>query len=134
MSSSVYLKSPRAISLAKWQTFCNKNGIVYSPNTIGRNVFYKGQVEITFGEPNFTKLPELESGSLDFSRATPGTSALEITVSSFFMSNLAEIAEVVGLIANQFPGMAWQAAPELSNLVYEIFKYEPVPESEIEQC
>jgi len=115
MSSSIYLKSSKPVALEDWKNFCNQNGIVYSPNTIGHNVFYKEQVEIKFGKANYDELPVLESGMLDFAKASPLENATEIDVSSFFMSNLDEIVAVAKAIAEYFCAQRWeyQAAPEL---------------------
>jgi hypothetical protein len=115
MSSSIYLNTSKPITLKDWQEFCDKNGIVYSPNTIGHNIFYKKQVEITFGESNHKELPKLENGMLDFSKSTPCESAAQISVSSFFMSNLDETVAVAKAITNYFCAQDWQyeAALEL---------------------
>lgn len=115
MSSSIYLKTSRPIVLKDWQKFCDKNGVVYSPNTIGHNIFYKKQVEIAFGKSNHQELPKLEGGILDFSKSTPCESAVEISVSSFFLRNLDEIVGVVQAITDYFSTQDWQyqAAPEL---------------------
>lgn len=117
MSSSIYLKTSNPIALKDWQDFCDKNDIVYSPNTIGHNIFYKKQVEIAFGESNHRELPKLENGTLDFSKSTPCESAVRISVSSFFMSNLDEIVAVVKAITDYFGSQEWwyEAALELHN-------------------
>ena len=115
MSSSVYLETSKPVSLKDWQEFCDKNDIVYSSNTVGHNMFYKGQVEIAFGESNHKELPKLEGGMLDFSKSTPRESAVKISVSSFFMSNLDEIVAVAKAITDYFGTQDWQyeAALEL---------------------
>ena len=55
MSSAINIDLRIPVILEEWNSFCEKNGIHYSPNTVGRNVYYGGpnrDVEIHFGESN----------------------------------------------------------------------------------
>jgi hypothetical protein len=129
MSSAVTIYPEKPVPRAEWNGWCAFVGIHYSPNTIGRNVSYLDQVQITFGEPSYDPLPELPGGKLDFSKAEPPESAVEIHVSSYFMSNLAEVAAVAGAVLKRFGGR-WSADPELEHLLPPAQRAPDGPEEE----
>lgn len=92
MSSAVYITCPEPISLEDWDKFCKKHHIEYSPQTVGRNVYYCGQVQVQFGE-------------MSFKRDEPPETASKITVSTFHCSlggNLESVAHIANLIENKF--------------------------------
>jgi hypothetical protein len=52
MSSAAFIEfepGTKGIPITEWREFCDEHGIVHSPNTVGGNVFYANQVEVTFG-------------------------------------------------------------------------------------
>lgn len=89
MSYSRFFKSKTPISLDEWKSFCDEADIRYSPNTIGRNVFYSGDTEICFGRPLYDDLPKDDRGRLRFDLATPRQEATEISVSTSWGSRSA---------------------------------------------
>jgi len=119
MSSAIYLKFAEPVKLAEWLSFCQEHEIIYSPNTVGQNVFYHGGMggtEITFGKSNFKDLPRLPSGSIDFSKATPCETASKINVSTFFMGSLSGVAKVAKEITARWP-CEFECDPELADLM-----------------
>lgn len=118
MSSAVYLFFTPPIPLEDWVVFCNEQDITYSPQTVGRNVFYAGDVEISFGDQNLAPLPQLPDGRLDFSAASPGSLASEITVSTFWMGKaIPDVARIAKLILGRWSG-TMQCDPELTRFMY----------------
>jgi hypothetical protein len=115
MSSAAYLKADEDCPIGRndWLAFCKRQGIRYSPNTIGRNTFYRDDVEICFGAESYDELPTLPSGRLDFSKAAPPTEATRITVSTFYGGNLDGVAAMVALIWDQWQGISVSADPEI---------------------
>ena len=106
MSSAVYLKFKKPVPLKEWLKFCPEYDIQYSPNTVGQNVFYYGGfggVQITFGESNPVELPVI-GDMINFSKASPLSEASEITVSSFYGSNLDNIAFIAKKILVKWNG------------------------------
>lgn len=59
MSSAVYLTPRTPVKRSEWEVFGEEVGITYSPNTVGRNVYYQGQVEVKFGASSNEELPVL---------------------------------------------------------------------------
>jgi hypothetical protein len=62
MSSCIFLKFDEPVRLADWKAFCASHRVIYSPCTVGRNIFYggnEGEVEISFGEPVYDPLPQI---------------------------------------------------------------------------
>jgi len=99
MSSDIHLSFEKPIPLVEWNWFCSINGIEYSPQTVGQNVFYyggHGGVEVEFGESM------LASGQCDFSKATPFPEATHIVVKTFFMRDLDSVALVAGKVLKRF--------------------------------
>lgn len=92
MSSRIYLAFKSPVTIDVWMKFCNENDIVFSPNTVGQNVFYLDQVEITLGGGG--KLPKLENGSYDFDKATPPEQFTDATFSSYQGRNLSDIGDL----------------------------------------
>jgi len=88
MSSAVYINYSKPILLEEWQEFAKKEGIVYSPKTVGRNIFYFGEVEINFGEPNFISSPKLSK---------------KIIISTYWMGDLNSVDKVVRKILKKWP-------------------------------
>lgn len=117
MSSAVYLEFEEGIELRDWEFFCGKNDIWYSRHTMGRNVFYDGQVEIAFGRPNHAELPFIdETGLWDFDKAEPRSIAHRIIVSSYYMQNLNQITAIAKKIFARFGG-TYTCDPELVELM-----------------
>lgn len=111
MSSAVYIDPKKPIKLEDWLEFCKEHSIEYSPNTIGRNVFYwkgLGGVQIVFGK-------------VEFENNTPPTTASKIIVSSFFGQNLLEIAQVFSYIAKRW-SISWVADPEVKKAIKQAAK------------
>lgn len=95
MSSAATLSwdEDEGIPRSKWVAFCEQHSITYSPNTVGRNVFHAGSVEIVFGEGSFLPLPVLPNGRLDFDAAEPPAYAERIRFSTFHMGEaMTEVA------------------------------------------
>jgi hypothetical protein len=103
MSSNIYFKFDRPIKLEDWWKFCEENGLEYWPNVIGRNAFYRGDVQVCFGEANYEDLPEID-GQKDFSKASPHLTAYKIDVSTYWMGNLLGVSKVALAIKKQFGG------------------------------
>ena len=116
MSSSVNIRPKQPIQLNDWLSFCSKYYITYSSHTAGQNTFYADQVEIRFGESKLDRLPLLSSGQLDFDAASPKSEAIEICVSSYWMSNLESISRIASLILDRFDG-EYTCSPELESLL-----------------
>lgn len=116
MSSAVNIDLVRPVSLASWQKFCAKNSILYSPNTVGQNVFYFDDVEIHFGEQNPVDLPRLQDGSINFDAASPQESAKEIRVSTYWMGNLSGVAMIANKILSRWKG-SFESDPEIEWLM-----------------
>ncbi len=98
MSDTRFLNFKTPIKLSDWLDFCKKYGIEYSPQTTGRNVFYKGGMggaEICFGRPDWSDLPKLPNGRLDFGAASPREEATDITVSSSYGANINTVARAI---------------------------------------
>lgn len=96
MSSAIYLKFERSISKKDFDKFCENNEIIYSPNTIGGNVYYKGDVEIQYKEK-------------------------EITVSTYHFTvggNLPPVVEVAKCILSEFYGR-YECDPEFNEIMKE---------------
>lgn len=117
MSSAIYLEFEEKIVLEDWEFFCGKNDIWYSPQTMGRNVFYDNHVEIVFGKPIHKELPFIEeTGRYDFDKSEPRGVAYRIVVSSYYMRNLNQVASVAKKILARFGG-THTCDPELVDLM-----------------
>jgi hypothetical protein len=117
MRSNVFLEFNDPIPLDEWLSFCSENRIEYSPRTVGRNVFYRGDTQITFGESpgESIELPRLPSGELDFGQAKPPDRAARIIVSTYWMGNLEGVADVAKRILSHWPGSVLESSPELAS-------------------
>ena len=71
--SAVYIHADAPITAPEWETFCAENRIIYSPKTIGGNIYYRGDTEIRF-------------------------SANHVTVSTYWKGNLLGVASVARAI------------------------------------
>lgn len=116
MSSAVSIHLVRPVSLKSWRKFCDENFILYSPNTIGQNVFYFDDVEIHFGEQNLVDLPRLQDGSINFDAANPPESAKQIRVSTYWMGNLSGVAMIANKILYRWKG-SLESDPEITELM-----------------
>ena len=70
MSSAICITFDEAdaISGEDWAAFCAEHAVTYSPQTVGRNVFYAGDVEVTFGDAQpAAEGPPGYAGSVTFS-------------------------------------------------------------------
>lgn len=102
MSSAVHIELKEVLPIDDWLEFCKKHGIVFSPRTIGQNTFYKDQVQVMLDGRGYLYInPQTREG--DFENAKPPDSITEICVSSYFLSNLPEIAEVAKSIIMEYP-------------------------------
>jgi hypothetical protein len=122
MSSAVTFKFERPVSVDDWTDFAAKNGIGYSPNTVGQNVFYGGTdrvVEIAFGESNRNELPSLPNGMLNFDAARPPSEASKLRVSTFHMGDLEAVAQVANAVRERFGGEV-ASDPELETLIMPV--------------
>lgn len=113
MSSAVYLTFDEPVPLDEWLVFCDAYDVAYSPHTVGRNAFYRDQVELTFGDAARDDLPLLPDGRLDFSAARPPEAAGRITISSYWMTHLPEVAAVARAVLARWPRCSWSCDPEL---------------------
>lgn len=103
MSSAIYVKfdQEEGIDAARWQAFCGAHGIAHSPRTVGGNVFYAGDVEVTFGEGLPGRIPEY---------------AEHVTFSTYFLGPaVPEVADLARAFWLEFGG-AVEAAEELRGL------------------
>ena len=92
MSSAITWTRDTPISVGDWMTFCRQEHILHSPRVIGKNVFHFGGlsgIEITFGEANYTSLPE---------------HAHEIIISTFFLGDLRGVARIARHMLQYFGG------------------------------
>lgn len=118
MSSAAYLTMDQddPISISEWLAFCEKHGIIYRPNVIGRNVFQSDDIQVSFGVPKSYPLPTLPSGQFDFSKAEPPFEATRITVSTFYGGNLEGVARIAALIWEKWDSIQVSADPEIRRL------------------
>lgn len=104
MSSAIYLSFEKPIPKEDFEKFCDKNNIIFSPNTIGGNVYYHGGhggVQIVFGNK-------------------------EITISTFHCSvggKLEPVADIAKEILSEFDG-SFECDPEFNYLMKEIYCHE----------
>ena len=116
MSSAAYLTINRQdydpIPVSEWLEFCERHAIRYSPNTVGQNVFYADDVEITFGGPTQGAI-ERANGRPDFATAKPPSSAYDVWVSTFSGGNLHGVARMAALIWLQWGRASLDADPEI---------------------
>lgn len=87
MSSAIYYEPATPIPLAEWEQFCAEHDVVYRPNTAGQNVFYAGQVEITFGGCGEHGTLDRSDGTPMWDTARPPDRASKVTVSTYFMGS-----------------------------------------------
>lgn len=102
MSSAAYLTwdQDEGVTLDQWEAFCDANNIKFRPRT-GSNVFYQGQVEITFGE-----LPRLPNGKWDLNTTEPPAYAERITFSTYHMGEaMPQVAELAWRLWLEHGGM-----------------------------
>ena len=117
MSSDIYITLGTPVSLADWEQFCAGHGITYNPHAVGWNVYYAGQVEITFGDHGTR--PVLRGGRYDWDTAEPPASAEQVWFSTFWMGvALPQVAALARAFHDQFGGDV-SMAPELEGLFYE---------------
>lgn len=118
MSSAAYLTIDRKdydpIPASEWLEFCAQHAIRYSPNTVGQNVFYADDVEITFGE--YGTISKSPDGRPDFSTARPPDGAYDVTVSTFYDGNLEGVARMAALIWHRWGRATLDAAPEIQRI------------------
>jgi hypothetical protein len=119
VSSAVYIAFEEPVPVGAWLDFCKRNGVVFSPRTIGRNAFYKGEVEVHFGDASYADPPRLPDGRFDFDAVEPPASATTLTVESYWHTNLPEIADLARRVVSEFPS-TWSADPELRRYVQEV--------------
>ena len=115
MSSSAYLAFDEGAGIGSddWRVFCERHEITYSPNTVGRNTFYAGAVEITFGEANYGPEPRDEHGRIIWDAVSPPAYAERITFSTFFGgAAMPQVASLALAFWREFGGEL-QAAPEI---------------------
>ena len=118
MSSAIYLNYKRnPVKLGKWNKFCKNAKIRYSPNTIGRNIYYYNDAEISFGEYVFDDLPKDENDNLRFDLAKPNNVAKEIKVSTYFMGNLENVSNITKKIMKKFKPSSFSNDPEYKELL-----------------
>lgn len=79
MSSTVYIKLKDKIDRKEFDNFAKENDIVFSPMTIGGNVYYNNDTEIIFYNENWC----------------------DICCSTYWMGNLSNVIRVVKLIKKQ---------------------------------
>jgi hypothetical protein len=97
--------------------FCKREGISYSPNTIGQSTFYAGSTEISLSPKG--RVVTDKNGRPDWSTARPPEQIMKISVSTYFMGDLDPVGAVMNSIAAAFPCTA-TSAPELAHLIIEI--------------
>ncbi|PLS86203.1 MAG: hypothetical protein CYG60_08485, partial [Actinobacteria bacterium] len=102
MSSAVYVTFERKISVSEWREYCEEAGLTYSPRTVGGKTYYRGEVEVTLG------------GHGD----APDDPFERLTVSSYFMRNLEEVAATARGILTRFGG-SYKADSELEGMMEE---------------
>jgi hypothetical protein len=93
MSHAAYFDFDEPVTLGDWSAFCQEHAIEYSPNTVGQNVFYAGDIEVHFG--GYDEQGSLEynvSGSPKWETAKPPEKATHITVSTFWGGNIRGVA------------------------------------------
>ena len=113
MSSSATIKLARSVPLAEWETFCAEQHIRYSPNTVGQNVYYCGQVEITFGPQNGSLERDPQRDLPLWSPARPPTTGNVIEVSTFFLGpEIRQVARLALAIRDRWNGQL-RADPEI---------------------
>lgn len=109
MSSAAYFEFDEPISRSDWLAFCEEQGIIYSQNTVGGTVSYKGDIEVSFGEPHYhdrwqdNELPEKASG---------------LTVSTFYGGNVAGVAELTKAVWRRWQGASVRADPEVREAMW----------------
>jgi hypothetical protein len=86
----------------RWASFCAAHSIVHSPATIGGNIFYAGEVEVTFGEHSYGSIPEY---------------AEYVSFSTYFLGSAMPEAVTLALAFWLEFGGAMDADPELRGLI-----------------
>ncbi len=92
MSSAVYITFNIPILIEEWENFCKEHEIIFSPHTVGSNVFYRGKVQVVFGNPTWKESIGFKQG--EFPEKCIQKAAEGITVSSYWGTNLDKIAKV----------------------------------------
>ena len=100
MSSAVYIRSQKPISLEEWNLFCLEHNIKYNPRTVGGNVYYFGSAEIHFGK---------SAGD------NPPASAKTIIVSTFYYGDLNNVANIAKPIIQKWK-LDYSCDPELESV------------------
>jgi hypothetical protein len=117
MSSSLGIVLDAPASIKGWAAFCEANGVVFSPNTVGQNVFYRGQVEVTLDKEGLVRK---KGGCPNWETAKPPDSFSGITVSSYVGRNLDGIGDLARAVLATFAGHLESASPELEHAVIDL--------------
>ena len=119
MSSSLRLYLDQPADLRDWLTVCRKHKIVYSPNTVGGNVFYRGRTEIALECD-----PALATGASVPMEGREGPPArfVEISIGSFHGTGYSETGEIARAVAKRFACRV-SCDPELAAQVVGIPRY-----------
>ncbi len=104
MSSAIFINFTQPINLEDWMEFCKQYSIKYSPNTVGQNVFYRGNTEIQFGKRILEEHPKKVNGEIDFGKTIPRLEATRIVISTYWMGELEGVAETATLILGKWRG------------------------------
>lgn len=110
MSSAAYLEwdPEEGVHADDWRDFCDRHGIEWSPRTVGRNVFYAGSVEVSFGKAVYDDPP-----------LVPPDYAERITFSTFHGGEaMPEVARLAFACWFRFGGKL-AADLEIRRLIYE---------------
>jgi hypothetical protein len=106
VSSCIYVTfdEDEGVTGEAWTEFCREHGIRYSPQTVGQNVFYAGDVEIHFGAKDGTAPTLRPGGGYDWDTAKPPDYAEEITFRTVYGHALERLAELARTFWLQFGG------------------------------
>jgi hypothetical protein len=115
MSSSAHLNFDKGeeVSLDDWEPFADEHGLTFNPHVVGRNVYRRGAIEVTFGEMQRSEEPDLPDGRIDFDAIRPPAEAARIWFSTYFMASGCRDVARLALAAWQRFGGSLDAAPEI---------------------
>lgn len=125
MSHAAYFDFDEPVSLDRWTEFCQDHGLVYSPNTVGQNHYYAGDIEVMFGyyPHEVGTVEEDEDGRPLWDTAKPPEKATQVRVSTFYGGDIGAVAGLAaslwlwtngqaGLRADEDVAMRMLAGPE----------------------
>jgi hypothetical protein len=107
VSSAAYFSADEPIPLADFEAWCKAVGATYSPNTVGGNAWYHGDLEVTFGDPTYRDR---------WQDNRPPSRATRATISTYHRGNVRGVAALALSFWVGFH-VAMKADPEVKHAV-----------------